>query len=40
VARLAPSNEGGVGAIEDYQTIGNIEWQSCSAPPAEYEIAA
>jgi hypothetical protein len=33
----APSNQGGVGAIEDYQNIRNIEWQNRSAPPTEYE---
>jgi hypothetical protein len=34
---IAPSNQGGVGAIESYETIRNIEWQSRSAPPTEYE---
>jgi hypothetical protein len=33
----APSNQGGVGKIEEYATIQNIEWQSRSAPPTEYE---
>ncbi|HKN09923.1 MAG TPA: recombinase-like helix-turn-helix domain-containing protein [Pseudomonadota bacterium] len=33
----APSHQGGVGTIEDYQTIRNIEWQSRFAPPTEYE---
>jgi hypothetical protein len=34
---VQPSNQGGVGTIEDYQTIRNIEWQSRAAPPSEYE---
>lgn len=33
----APSKEGGVGTIEHYESIRNIEWQSRSAPPTEYE---
>ena len=33
----APSNRGGAGSIEDYRDIRNLEWQSRSAPPSEYE---
>ena len=33
----APSNRGGAGSIENYQGIRNLEWQSRSAPPSEYE---
>lgn len=33
----APSNRGGAGSIEDYREIRNLEWQSRSAPPTEYE---
>ena len=32
-----PSHQGGVVTIEDYQAVRNIEWQSRSAPPTEYE---
>lgn len=32
-----PSNRGGAGSIEDYREIKNLEWQSRSAPPTEYE---
>jgi len=33
----APSNQGGVGAIETYDHIENMIWQTRSAPATEYE---
>lgn len=34
-----PSNRAGAGAIERYDDIQNLEWQTRAAPPSEYESA-
>lgn len=36
---MKPSNKGGKGSVETYDTLENIVWQSRTAPPTDYENA-